>query len=48
MKYAVEMASGDMIYIPCFMMISSGNEGRLRLLPRLRGCSVGITDDMDL
>jgi hypothetical protein len=34
MKYAIEMGSGDMIYIPSFIMIGSGFEVMLRLLPQ--------------
>jgi hypothetical protein len=49
MKYAVEMGSGGMIYIPSFMTIGSGIQVILRLLPRqLRGCNVGITNGRDL
>jgi hypothetical protein len=49
MKYAVEMASGGMIYIPSFMMIGSGIQVILRLLSKnFRGCNVGIIDGRDL
>jgi hypothetical protein len=34
MKYAIEMASGGMIYIPSFMMIGSSIQVILRLLPK--------------
>jgi hypothetical protein len=43
MKYAVEMASGGMIYIPNFTTICSGN-----FLNNLRSYSVDITDEKDL
>jgi hypothetical protein len=49
MKYIVEMASGDMIYIPSFMTFGSGIEVILRFcVSSLRGCNVGNTDAMDL
>jgi hypothetical protein len=34
MEYAVEMATGSMIYIPNFMTIGSGIQVTLRLLPQ--------------
>jgi hypothetical protein len=37
MKYAIEIASCGMIYVPSFMKIGTG-------LKNLRGCNVGITD----
>jgi uncharacterized protein YraI len=45
MKYTVEMASCDMIYIPSFMTIGAGVQAILRFcLSYLIGCNVGITD----
>jgi hypothetical protein len=45
MKYTVEkeLRWHDM-YVPSFIKIVSGIQVILRLLPRLRGCSVGITN----
>jgi hypothetical protein len=49
MKYAVEMASGGMIYIPSFVTICSGIQVMLRLLPQqFKSCSVGIIDEREL
>jgi hypothetical protein len=49
MKYAVEMASKGMIYIPRFMKTGTGVQAILRFFfTNLRGCSVGITDERDL
>jgi hypothetical protein len=43
MKYAIEMASGGMIYIPSIMTISSRIQVTLRLLPQqLDGITGGI------
>jgi hypothetical protein len=43
------MASGGMIYVSNFMMIDSGVQGILRLLPpQLRDCSVDTEDEKDL
>jgi hypothetical protein len=43
--YAIDMASGGMIYIQSFMKIGTGVEAILRFcLRNLRGCNVGITD----
>jgi hypothetical protein len=48
MKYAVEVASCGMIYIPSFMKIGTGVQVILRFcLRNLRGCNVGITDGRD-
>jgi hypothetical protein len=44
-KYAVEMASCGIIYLPSFMKIGIGVQAILRIVLRiLRGCDVGITD----
>jgi hypothetical protein len=49
MKYAVEMGSGDMIYLPSFIKIDTGLQAILRFCVRnLTGCNVGITDGRDL
>jgi hypothetical protein len=49
MKYAIEMASCSMIYIPCFMKIGIGIQAILRFyLSNLRGCNDCITDRKDL
>jgi coenzyme F420-reducing hydrogenase gamma subunit len=50
MKYAIEMASGGMMYIPCFMMTSStGIRAILRIwLSNLNGCNISITDGREL
>jgi hypothetical protein len=43
MKYAVEMASCDMIYLINFMNVGTGIRAVLRFsLRNLRGCNVGI------
>jgi hypothetical protein len=43
MKYAVEVASCGMIYIPSFMKIGIGVQAILRFyLSSLKGCHVGI------
>jgi hypothetical protein len=48
-KYAVEMASGGMIYIPSFMTIVTSAQAILRFnLSKTRGSNVGITDGKDL
>jgi hypothetical protein len=48
MKYAIEMASCGMIYIPSFMKIGRGVLARLRIsLGTFRGCNIGITDGRD-
>jgi hypothetical protein len=48
MKYAVEMASGDMICIPT-LKIGSGIQVILRLyFNKLRSWSVDVTDGRDL
>jgi uncharacterized protein YraI len=45
MKYAVEMGSGGMMYIPSFMMIGTGVRAIVKLcLRNMRGCNSGITD----
>jgi hypothetical protein len=49
MKYTVEVASRDMIYISSFMKIGAGIQVILRFcLRNLRCCNVCITDDSDL
>jgi hypothetical protein len=49
MKYAVEIGSGGMMYIPSFMTISSGIQVILTFcLSSLICCNVGNTDDRDL
>jgi uncharacterized protein YraI len=49
MKYAVEMASCGMIYIPSFVKIGTGVQAIVRFcLRNLRGCNVDITDGRDL
>jgi hypothetical protein len=49
MKYAVEVASCGLIYIPSFMKIGADIQARLRFcLRNLRGCNVGISDGSDL
>jgi hypothetical protein len=48
MKYADEMASCSMIYMPSLMTTGRGVQARLRIsLSNLRGCNVGITDESD-
>jgi hypothetical protein len=48
-KYAAEMASGGMIYIPSFMTIGLGIKVTLRLLlQQLESFSAAITDWKDL
>jgi hypothetical protein len=45
MKYALDMASWDMIHIPSFMKVGRGVQAILKYyLGNLRGCKVGITD----
>jgi hypothetical protein len=45
MKYGVEMASDDMIYISSFMKIGTSVQAILKFcLRNLRDCEVGITD----
>jgi hypothetical protein len=49
MKYAVEMASGGMIYLPSSMKIATGVQAILRFcLSNLRGYNVGIIEGRDL
>jgi hypothetical protein len=49
MKYAIEMASYDILRIPSLMNIGIGVKAKLRFcLRNLRGCNVGITDVRDL
>jgi hypothetical protein len=49
MKYAVEMASCGMIYIPSFMKIGGGIQAILRFgLCNLRCYGAGTTDGRDL
>jgi hypothetical protein len=49
MKYATEMASGGMMYIPSFITISSGAQVILRLLPQqFERQNVSITNGKDL
>jgi uncharacterized protein YraI len=44
MKYAFELASGSIIYIPSFMKIGTGVQAILRFcLNDLKGCNVDIT-----
>jgi hypothetical protein len=48
MKYAVEMDSCGMIYIPSFTRIGTGVQAILRFFIRnVRGCNVHITDGRD-
>jgi hypothetical protein len=47
--YAIEMGSGGMIYIPCFMKTGTGMQAIFRFcLRNFKGCNVGITDGRDL
>jgi hypothetical protein len=49
MKYAFEMASCGVIYVPCFMKIGTSLQSILRFyLKSLKGCNVGITEGRDL
>jgi hypothetical protein len=49
MRYTVDMASDAKTHIPGLMKIGFGIQVILRLLPqKLRGCSVGTTNDIDL
>jgi hypothetical protein len=49
MVYAVEMASGSMIYLPSFLKIGTGFQAILRFfLSSFNGYNVGITDGRDL
>jgi hypothetical protein len=49
MMYAVEMASGGMIYIRSFMKTGKGVQAILWFcLSNLKRCNVGITDGRDL
>jgi 20S proteasome alpha/beta subunit len=49
MKYAAETDSGGIIYKPSFMMIGSGIQVVLRLLPNnLKGCNVGVTEGQEV
>jgi hypothetical protein len=48
-KYAIEIASCDMIYIPSSMKVDTGVQAILRFrLRNLRGCNVGVTDERNL
>jgi hypothetical protein len=45
MKYAVEIASCGIIYVPSFMNIGTGVQANIGFyLRNLSGCNVGITD----
>jgi hypothetical protein len=49
MKYAVEMASCDVINLPSLMKIGTGVQALLRFcLSSLNVCGAGITDGRDL
>jgi hypothetical protein len=49
MKYALKMASCNMIYIPSFMKIHTGTQAILRFcLSNSRRSNVGITQGRDL
>jgi hypothetical protein len=49
MKYAVEMPSCNIMYIPNFIKIGTGVQATLRcFLRNLRGCNVGVTVGRDL
>jgi hypothetical protein len=49
MKYPIDMALDDMIYISSYMKIGTGVRAILRsFLSNFRGCNVGITDARDL
>jgi hypothetical protein len=50
LKYAAEMGSVGMIYIPSFIKIGLGIRAILKgyYLDNIRSCSVGITDGKDL
>jgi hypothetical protein len=49
MKYTAEMASGGMIYVPCFIKIGTGVQAILRLCFRnVRGYNISITGGRDL
>jgi hypothetical protein len=49
MKYAVQMAACDMIYIPSFMKNGGGVQAVLRFcLRNLRHCNDDIADGRDL
>jgi hypothetical protein len=50
MKCTAEMASGGMVYLPDFMMISFGilNNIKVYYCNGLGGCSVDIADERDL
>lgn len=46
MKYAIEMASGNMIHILGFMKFGVGFQAVLRFCHKnLRRCNVGVTDE---
>jgi hypothetical protein len=48
-NHAVDIASDGMPHVQRFLTISSGAQEILRLLLKnFRGCSVGITEGMDL
>jgi hypothetical protein len=48
-KYAVEIASSDMVYVPSLMYIGTGVQALLTFcLSNLRYCNVGITEERDL
>jgi hypothetical protein len=47
MKYSIEMASGEIIYLPRFIKIGTDVQAISRFcLRNLRSCNVGITDGM--
>jgi hypothetical protein len=49
MMYAHEMPSCAVIFLPIFMNIDTDVQAISRLrLRNLRGCNLGITDEMDL
>jgi hypothetical protein len=48
-KYAIEMASDGLIYVPSFMEMGTGVQAILRFcFSTLRGCDVGIADGRDV
>jgi hypothetical protein len=49
MSFGIEMSTGGMMLISNFMVVCSGIQVILRFCHNnLRGCNVGITDDMNL
>jgi hypothetical protein len=49
MVYAIEMASGGMIYIPIFMKFGTDVQAMLRFFPsNIKGCNAGFTDGRNL